>query len=71
LLHFATNAETKLMTKLQTIMFEHQVIDIHHNPNLSKKPYLVRIFSYNNHYPDEIRLDEIDFKNLYNILKRL
>jgi len=52
-------------------MFEHQVIDIHHNPNLSKKPYLVRIFSYNNHYPDEIRLDEIDFKNLYNILKRL
>jgi len=49
-------------------MFEHQVIDIHHNPHLKKKPYLIRVFSYNNHYPRELRLDEVEFKDLYNIL---
>lgn len=63
------NVETNLMTKLRTIMLEFDLIEIHHNPNLKKKPYLVRVFSYNNSDPHELRLDEVELKNLYNILK--
>ncbi len=57
------------MTKLRTIVLEYDLIEIHHNPNLKNKPYLVRVFSYNNNDPHEIRLDEVELKNLYNILK--
>ena len=57
------------MTKLRTIVLEYDLIEIHHNKNLKNKPYLVRVFSYNNNDPHEIRLDEVELKNLYNILK--
>ena len=57
------------MTKLRTIVLEYDLIEIHHNQNLKNKPYLIRVFSYNNNDPHEIRLDEVELKNLYNILK--
>ena len=57
------------MTKIRTLELDYDLIEIHHNPNLKNKPYLVRIFSYNNFDPEELRLDENDMKNLYNILK--
>ena len=50
-------------------MLEFDLIEIHHNVNLKKKPYLVRVFSYNNSDPNELRLDESELKDLYNILK--
>jgi hypothetical protein len=50
-------------------MLEFDLIEIHHNPNLKKKPYLVRVFSYNNGDPHELRLDETELKDLYKILK--
>ncbi len=59
----------RFMTKLRTIILEFDLIEIHHNVNLKKKPYLVRVFSYNNSDPHELRLDEVELKNLYNILK--
>ena len=49
---------------------DYDLIEIHHNPNLKNKPYLVRIFNYNNNYPEELRLDEKDIQNLYNILRQ-
>lgn len=58
------------MTLLRTIVLEYDLIEIHHNTNLKNKPYLVRIFSYNNSYPNELRLEEADIKNLYKILKQ-
>jgi hypothetical protein len=64
-----TNAEIKVMTKLRTIMLEFDLIEVHHNPNLKKKPYLVRVFSSNNSDPHELRLDESELKDLYKILK--
>lgn len=50
-------------------MLEFDLIEIHHNANLKKKPYLVRVFSYNNSDPHELRLEENELKNLYKILK--
>lgn len=57
------------MTLIRTLDLDYDLIEIHHNPNLTKKPYLVRIFSYHRDV-HEIRLDETDMKNLYNILKQ-
>jgi hypothetical protein len=57
------------MTKLRTIVLEYDLIEIHHNKNLKNKPYLVRVFSYNNSDPHEIRLNETELKDLYKILK--
>lgn len=34
------------------------------------KPYLVKVFSYNNSEPNELRLDHDEIKNLYSILKQ-
>jgi hypothetical protein len=58
------------MTKIRTLSLEYDLIEIHYNPNLKNKPYLVRVFNYNNIDPDEFRLSEEDVKkNLYQILK--
>jgi len=63
------NNNENQMTKIRTLELDYDLIEIHHNPMLKNKPYLVRIFSYNNFDPEELRLDENDIKNLYNILK--
>jgi hypothetical protein len=57
------------MTKVSTIVLEYDLIEIHYNKNLKNKPYLVRVYSYNNSDPSELRLDSIEIKNLYKILK--
>jgi hypothetical protein len=57
------------VTKLRTIVLEYDLIEIHHNKNLKNKPYLVRVYSYNNDDPHEIRLNETELKDLYKILK--
>lgn len=59
----------KFVTKLRTIVLEYDLIEIHHNKNLKNKPYLIRLFSYNNNDPQEIRLNETELKDLYKILK--
>jgi hypothetical protein len=56
------------MTLVRTIELEYDLIEIHHNPNLKNKPYLIRVFNYNSDEPSEIRLNEIN--NLYSILKK-
>jgi hypothetical protein len=56
-------------TKQQTFNLDYDIIEVHHNPNLKNKPYLVRVFNYNSVDPDELRLDENELKNLYSILK--
>jgi hypothetical protein len=57
------------MTKIRTIELEYDLIEIHYNKNLKKKPYLVRVYNYNDSDPNELRLEEKDLKNLYAILK--
>ena len=57
------------MTLLRTLNLEYDLIEIHYNGLLKNKPYLVRIFSYNNTDPSELRLDEKEVKNLYQTLK--
>jgi len=57
------------MTKIRVIELEYDLIEIHYNSLLQNKPYLVRVFNYNNNEPEELRLDEKEIKNLYNILK--
>lgn len=57
------------MTLLRTLILEYDLIEIHYNELLKNKPYLVRIFSYNDTDPSELRLDEKEIKNLYQTLK--
>lgn len=57
-------------TLIQTLELEYDLIEIHYNANLNNKPYLVRIFNYNNNDPEELRLDEQDIQNLYKILRQ-
>lgn len=60
----------KIMTTLlQTLILEYDLVEIHHNELLKNKPYLVRVFSYNDTDPNELRLDEKEIKNLYQTLK--
>jgi hypothetical protein len=57
------------MTLIRTLNLEYDVIDIHYNQLLKNKPYLVRVFSYNNTDPSELRLNEEEIDKLYQILK--
>lgn len=57
-------------TLIRTLELEYDLIEIHYNANLNNKPYLVRIFNYNNNDPEELRLDEQDIQNLYKILRQ-
>lgn len=50
-------------------MLEYDLIEVHYNATLKKKPYLVRVFSYNNSEPVELRLDKKEIDNLYQTLK--
>ena len=55
------------MTKLKTIVLEHDIVEILYNENLSKKPYLFRLVNYNNELY-EMRADENDLKELRDII---
>ena len=57
------------MTLLRTLNLDYDVVEIHYNGLLKNKPYLVRVFSYNNTDPSELRLDENQVNNLYQTLK--
>ena len=57
------------MTLLRTLILEYDTIEIHYNKLLKNKPYLVKIFSYNDTDTHELRLDEKEIENLYQILK--
>lgn len=58
-----------MMTLVRTLILEYDLIEIHYNELLKNKPYLVRVFSYNDTDPNELRLDEKEIKNLYQTLK--
>ena len=56
------------MTLIRIIELEYDLIEIHYNPILKKRPYLVRIFNWDNE-PEELRLEQNEINNLYKILK--
>ena len=58
-----------MMTLLRTLILEYDLIEIHYNELLKNKPYLVRVFSYNNSDSSELRLDENQINNLYQTIK--
>jgi hypothetical protein len=58
-----------MTTMINKIELGCETIEIHHNQVLTKRPYLVRIFKYTNYDPAELRLNEEEIKDLYNILK--
>jgi len=45
------------MTLIRTLELEDDLIEVHYNPLLKNKPYLVRVFNYNNTDPNELRGD--------------
>ena len=58
------------MTLFRTIVLEYDLIEIHYNKKLKNKPYLIRVFSYNNSDPYELRINSSELKDLYKILKQ-
>lgn len=58
------------MTLIRTLVLDYDLIEVHYNPLLKNKPYLVRVFNYNNSDPNEIRLDDNEIKQLYQILQQ-
>lgn len=59
-----------MTTLVRTLNLEYDLIEVHYNPILKNKPYLVRVFNYDSDEPNEIRLEESHIKNLYEILKQ-
>lgn len=59
-----------MMTLIRTLELEYDLIEVHYNPLLKNKPYLVRVFNYNSSDPNEIRLDVDEIKQLYQILQK-
>jgi hypothetical protein len=58
------------MTLLRTLILEYDLVEVHYNELLKNKPYLIRVFSYNNKDdPTELRVDENQVNNLYQTLK--
>jgi hypothetical protein len=58
------------MTLLRTLILDYDLVEVHYNELLKNKPYLVRVFSYNNKDdPTELRVDENQVNNLYQTLK--
>ena len=59
-----------MMTLLRTLILEYDLVEVHYNELLKNKPYLIRVFSYNNKDdPTELRVDEDQVNNLYQTLK--
>ena len=59
-----------MSNKLQTIVWEDDIIEIFYNANLSNKPYLIRLSNYNN-IVYEIRADHSDIDELSTVLSLL
>jgi hypothetical protein len=58
-----------MTTLLHTLILDYDLVEVHYNSLLNNKPYLVRVFSYNNNDPVELRLNKEETDNLYLILK--
>jgi hypothetical protein len=58
------------MTKIKTIILQDYVIEIHYNSILKNKPYLIRIFNWDNE-PSELRAEYKDIEYLYSLVKEI
>ena len=58
------------MKKLNLIILDDDVIEILHNENLTKNPYLIRLYNYANE-KYEIRASEDDLKEFAKIINDL
>ena len=58
-----------MRTLIRTLNLDYDLIEIHHNPLLKNKPYLVRVYNWDSSDPEELRLDIEEVNDLYNTLK--
>jgi hypothetical protein len=58
-----------LSTLIRTIVLDYDLIEIHYNPLLKNKPYLVRVYNWDCSEPEELRLEKIEVDSLYKTLK--
>jgi hypothetical protein len=56
-------------TLIRVIELDYNLIEVHYNHLLKNKPYLVRVFNWNDSEPSEIRLKKKQVEDLYNTLK--
>lgn len=57
-----------MTTLVHTLILDYDLVEVHYNSLLNNKPYLVRVFNYDND-PVELRLNKEETDNLYQILK--
>lgn len=56
-------------TLIRVLNLDYDLIEIHYNDTLKNKPYLIRVFNYDQSEPKEFRIDENEIKNLYALLR--
>jgi hypothetical protein len=57
-----------MTTKLGEIDYNGYIVEVHYNPNLKTKPYLIRIYSWNE-FPYESRTDKLEFDELIELIE--
>jgi hypothetical protein len=57
-------------TKIDSIDYNGYIVELHYNPILKCKPYLVRVFSWHND-PYEIRADRVELASFSTIINKL
>ena len=57
-------------TLVDSIDYKGYIVELHHNPLLKSKPYLIKVFSWNN-YPYETRADHSELAKFGEIINRL
>lgn len=58
-----------MTTLVRTLHLDYDLIEIHFNSLLKNKPYLVKIYNWNNTESEELRLNQEEIDNLYKVLK--
>lgn len=57
-------------TLLDSIDYNGYIVELHYNPILKCKPYLIRVFSYHND-PYEVRADRVELASFSSIIDGL
>jgi uncharacterized membrane protein (DUF106 family) len=58
-----------MKTLIRIIELDYDLIEVHFNPLLKNKPYLIRVYNWNSQEPEELRLNKEEVENLYSVLK--
>jgi len=59
-----------MTTLVRTLILDYDLIEVHYNPLLKNKPYLVRVYNWDSSEPTELRLEKTEVDSLYKVLTK-